>query len=492
MKTYICTLFILLFAFSSLYAQNDTIKNDKSPYSIYIIEEEKPETDILLIRDHDKKKRKPRVHIHGQVDAQYDFITPKDKRGLIVHEDDSRPVNERLFLGARPAETNYSGFNIRRARLGVDVYLRKKWSLHTQIGLDLYNVNTEYGNKRDYLDYAYVQKNWKLGILKGRLFLGYKKVMFGMEENVLPFNLVTVERSIATNFFNGVTLWDYGAGRSSGYVCTPLGIGNRHTGVQWMGNADFIFKGLRYYLAFTSDTYNPFSRPRGVEVNRLSYYASLGYVYKTEGYKVKLGLNFAYRPNGIPYFPVNEQKYHSLHAFNPYLMIDYRWLHLFSEAFIGHAEHGQFIYGGFYDSQAVHRAENAPDANSTGVNALVSARLLRWMQPYFRFSYVNSGGAAMTSGYMKDISYNAPASFASSNWDVGHSYGAGANFFIVPGKLKLKAEYEIQRYTRDLSYREFINNPYTKNKVTNKRAYDLIDKSIYYLSNFRVQLQYKF
>ncbi|MFA8449883.1 MAG: porin [Bacteroidales bacterium] len=496
----ILILLFLLFIGSTSYSQVENEINEKATpvQEGFIVVSEEPASnylpqDVLIITEdnHKKHHRKTKVRVRGQVDAQYDFSTAKDHRNLITKEDPNL-TNEYNYLGAPVAPKDYAGFQIRRARLGADAYFKKRWSAHIGVALDLSNINTEYGNRRDYLDYAYIQKKLHFGWLKGILSVGYKKVKFGLEETTHPFYLTTVERSIATNYFNGVTLWDEGAGRPSGYVCTPLGVGNRHTGVQWEGKADWLIPKMNYYLAIANETFNPFMRPKGQNINRINYYGGLGYLHKKKNYRLNFGVNFAYLPKGIQFFPISDQKSHELYVFNPYMSARAGWLSIGTEIFIGHAEHGQFINGGFYDEGAPSRAENSPDANSLGINAMTSFRVFLWMEPYFRFAYLNSGGAGFSSGYLKDVLPNSNAPFENNNFDKGYSYTAGINFKIIPRKVRFSVEYQNHMFTDDLNYQVFINNPYTGHKVSNAMAEALINDSKYVVNTLRARLQIRF
>lgn len=467
--------------------------------SVYIITESVPVEQVpeeYLIFTERKNKhhhKKTRIKLHGQIDAQYNFNTTKDYRNLITKEDflsdDPAYYN---FLGVPPKIKDYASFQVRRARLGAEAYFRYGWSAHVGIALDMGNPNTEYTNRRDYLDYAYAQKHFKYGWIHGDLYLGYKKVKFGMEERTLPFDLLTVERSIATNYFNGATMWDYYDGRPSGYVCTPLGIGNRHTGIQWEGKLDNLLEGLNYYVALTNEVYNPFQRPKGQTANRISYYGGLGFDHKSRYYDMSFGVNYVYSPRGIMYFPIEEQGTHQLYAFNPYFMARAGWLSITSEVFLGHAEHGQFIQGGFYDEGAPGRAENAPDAKSIGINAMVGVQVTDWIQPYFRYSYLNSGGAGFSSGYLKDVLPNANAPFENNNFDKGDGYSAGVNITLVPKKVRFSMEWSAHNFIDDLNYRIFINNPYTHDRISNEYANELLEDSRMHITSLRARLQIKF
>ncbi|BDD03366.1 porin [Aureibacter tunicatorum] len=439
--------------------------------------------------DNDESK-KVSIDLKGMLGIQYNYINPLDNREYLVGYDENKSEGTRYFLQPNNRKPKYnSNFAIRRARIGMDIKMPYDIYMHIMFALDLGQNQTSYGVNRDYIDYGYFGKKFDHGLLEGRLELGYRKVYFGVEEHTPPFKIKNIERSIANNYFNQATNWTE-EGRPPGYVCTPLGIGNRHTGLYWDGKLNKALQGLKYYLAITSEAFDPFRKSRGSEVSRMYYYFGLGYDNSWENKSLNFGLNYALIPQGVAYFPIEEQRYSRLSALNPYLEAKWDGLRVFGEAFFGEASKGQFIDGGFTDNQAPDRALNAPTAYSTGYTIIASYLTRSGIEPVLRYSNLDTGGAGFSSGFIRDIIPNEPSRLETSNFNKAHQLNATVNYQVIENHLRFSVGYEYIQLKENIDYKIFINNNDTQ--VPNSEAQQLIDDSKYEMHIVRARMQFYF
>ncbi|BDD10394.1 hypothetical protein FUAX_28260 [Fulvitalea axinellae] len=488
-KTLLATLITLLSVTPHLSAQ-------ESPESVTVYVWQ----DHWHDRHHDRQQRR-HGYLHfgeenqvtfkpkGLVEAQYNFMDLSDSRSQLVGINPDLPFGSQDFLFDNPGTSYVSRFLARRVRFGFDLHLPDHWYASVSLALDMFNGSYRYGNLRDYVDEAFIGKKVNWGLLNGNLKLGYTKVFFGMEEYTHISKLKMIERSLANNYVNGFTQWDDDTGRPSGYVCTPLGIGNRHVGLQWQGKANFVFSGFRYYLALTSESFNPVRAGSSENYHRINFYAGLGYRAKWENSALNAGVNFNLSPNGIAYFPVEERRYSQLLAYNPYVRFQSDKLYVLAEAYWTDSEHGKFIKGGFGDADAPNRAANSPTAYGFGGQATV-AYDFEWIEPVARFSYLDTGGAGFSSGYVRDVIPDAPNDFETTNFDKGWTVGGGFNFTLVPDYLRLMVQYEFLNVTDDLNYRILMDSQNTQ--VPADVVDKLFDDSKIEFHTVRVKMQLRF
>ena len=91
------------------------------------------------------------------------------------------------------ADTN--GFELRYVKVGLSAEIIGGW---------LIDVIADFGSegvKRNYLDKVVISKQFDWEMLPGRFDVGMKKVNMGYEQNMDDFDLLTIERSVATWFF---------------------------------------------------------------------------------------------------------------------------------------------------------------------------------------------------------------------------------------------------------------------------------------------------
>ncbi len=341
-----------------------------------------------------------RITLSGQLDIQYDFVDADDRRQFLpAFGDPNNDNTDAYYLQPVPPLPDRSRLQIRRLRLGLDAALAGNWSLKLIGALDLAENDgpAPYADRRNYLDHAAL--HWR-SAGSGDLRIGYGKLPFGIENLVPSAELPVIARSIATHYFTGVTAWGGAEGRPYGYVCTPLGLGARGNAVLWRG----LWGSAHYHLAVSYGLLNPFGASGSSERQDWGIYAGLGHRGQGRGWSHDAGLNFAWRSEGIAYFPVSEQRFNELSAFNPYLKLQVGGLHFLGEYFHTIAENGQFIRGGFFDAAAPDRAAAAPTARAHGVNALLrydfDAGASGPLSLVGRYAYLDSGGRGFRAAFL--------------------------------------------------------------------------------------------
>ena len=120
------------------------------------------------------------------------------------------------------------GFIVRRFFIQADADLGGGWDARVSVDMARSRMNS-------ILTDTYVSK--KIDALDGRIFLGYMKPGFSVEDMFSSFGLNAIERSAATMYWTGAA------------NNRRLGVGNRYMGVRWNGD---IGGGLSYMLAITN------------------------------------------------------------------------------------------------------------------------------------------------------------------------------------------------------------------------------------------------
>ncbi len=396
------------------------------------------------------------IKIIGQIDTQYDFVDADDNRSLIpAFGDPDGDGTDAYFLAPVPAFANTSEILLRRLRFGVDAKFAGSFQIKIVGALDLKNSSgpAPYADRRDLLDQAWAAWRGEIGHLR----IGYAKLPFGMENLTPATELLVIERSLATNYFTGVTQWGGVEGRPYGYVCTPLGLGARGVSVLWDG----ALVGVKYHVAAASNMYNPFGGEASNRRQDWGIYVGLAHEQKIGAMFYDVGINAAWHSQGVAYFPIAQQRFAELYALNPYLQFDYDRFRLRSEYFYASAKHGQFITGGFYDDGAPDRATVAPTANSHGVNVVVDYDIFQNRFAIVgRYSFLDTGGAGFSSGFFSDVIAGAPQPLETNNFDRGYALYGGLvyrhDFTYASARFSLG--YEFVRSDKDLSFRQLIDS----------------------------------
>lgn len=392
------------------------------------------------------------VYQHSEIDVQ-------DKRISVVQFDASRPFGEQFFLnnvGVR--DVNAERGDKRRIKLGIKVKLAQGFSFRLQTDDSAKDPDNLYGNERRRFDQVWLAWNANKN---NQLKFGYSKVPFGIEQQIGSSHRA-IEHSVAGNYFTGGAKWG-GVGRPNGFVSAPLGIGNRHVGFF----ADLGGDRLAFRIAITRETFNPLGHPDAASSRDLGFYGSV-IRRPTKEWPYEFGINFAWLPDGVVYFPVEQQRFASLQAINPYFRLELPKIQVIAEYFQSKNARGRYITGGFEDLAAADRAAAADDANPRGVTVTAIRKFQEQFEVVARFSYLDTDGSGFSNGSFSGVASRVPFASRSNNFDKAESWYIGFNMQVTP-KFLFKIGYERLEATDDLYFLHLYNNTNTLVSEANAR-----------------------
>ncbi len=342
------------------------------------------------------RKKAQSIKLIGRAQTQYENISVSENIGGTSH--------------SLPTKNN---FILRRVFLGVEADLGAGWS--GTIIADFARSSA------GYLEYVYVSKKYDGELLKGIADIGYKKVMFNLEEYSSSSKLPTIERSIASRYFS-----ETGNGRR-------LGVGGRHTGVFWQGeipNAEYI-----KYGASITNSYNnhPTSSPTNASQEFL-YGANIAYVQTFENsITVSAGANFIYSNSVNTDKNIDSATQPSakgeMFGVNPYIKVSTERLDIWSEILLANIDNADATFSRSATPWGVNiGAEYKFDIGEFGKIGTV-----------IRASYLDTDGRGIV---MSDGVRNASAG---STFDTGWGIYIGLNWYIIGDDLKLQIGYEHTR-----------------------------------------------
>jgi len=359
------------------------------------------------------------VKIFGLTQLQYQNID-------ITSYNDSVSVS-----GAR---TN--NFVVKHVFLGMSANLGSGWSL--EVDLDLCSSAVS----QCYFDYAYIRKKVEYGFLKGTLDLGYRKAMFGYEENLSAAKLMTIERSIATYYFTG--------GRNA----RKLGFGGRYVGVFWNGEFTPI-EGLHYGFSITNP-YNCYPLRAPVDAgNSLNFFANVYYTKKFENFSFKTGLNFGY---GSEANAVSASKHGSILGLNPYIAFSLYDFNLWAD----------FMYADVQYGKNSASENSQPIAFNINFEYRFDIGEYGELAPTFRYSYVDTDGRGILPSDGISAANNAPGFGAYHNVQ---SFFAGVSWYFIGDDFKLQVGYEFDQFNgtaADRNAREYADAHVFRIQLQNK------------------------
>jgi len=344
-----------------------------------------------------------KIIFSGLIQTDYQFIVMDDRAPNIPD----------------PAEVN--NFLMRRVRFGVEADLGNNWKgviVTDFAGKDTQNVYTSNGNAQfinpgeggglitgfagsinnilltdltinggallanDPLTQTTDYKHGIFGLYKayiekycaGNFFrAGYKKVNFVREENAEDYDLKTIERSIATEFFNGTN-----ASSSTGVASGgPLDFGERHIGLF----VDGMYKCLGYGAALVNGYMGAKACSDSWD-NELGVYGNLYYMNEFNCMNIEIGVNAGYQPKGngnflqFNTFPAWQLNRGSIWAVNPYITVNWNGWSLLAEFIGAKVEHGA--------------VDGMTDAKPIGVNVIPTYTWNDCFELVFRGSYLDT------------------------------------------------------------------------------------------------------
>lgn len=194
------------------------------------------------------------LRVSAKMQAQYEYISAECLEG-----------------GAEGGDSAVGKFIIRRMILTVNSDKNLDWG--AQLSFDFMFANKT--------SITYLWRKIDAEPLKGELRIGYIKPNFCFEENMSPFDLYAVERSVATYFWTGPR------------NARRLGFGSFMTGAYWFGEPREI-RGLRYALGVSnSENYRlGFNSVSGGNAPNL--WLSSSYSFDCFGAKADVGGNFGW------------------------------------------------------------------------------------------------------------------------------------------------------------------------------------------------------
>jgi len=367
------------------------------------------------------------LKLEGMIQAQFDFLSTKDNGGGTV------------------TPTSTDEFLLRRVYLGALADLGNGWN--AEIVLDLAatdgsnqpsggpgaatpvagsTLNTAIGQNQ--FEKVLISKNFS--DLAGTLGVGERKVDFTQEEQTSSAQGKTVERSVVSRFF------DESYGNS---ISGRLAFADRHTGIFWNGTIPAL-PGLYYSAAVTDGVQNEnlqFTNPGGL--NRLGYWAALGYKGKLAGFTYDFGINtgLSQDQNSVnisqvtPASTVNQAN--TDWGYNPYLRLDY----------------GNFELSAEFEQVTIDHGRGATPATATraapyGFQITPSYKITPEWELVARYAYLDTNGRGVA---IKDVARDGENVLgAATLFNNVSSFYAGVNWYIVGSAVKLSAGYELDDF----------------------------------------------
>ena len=314
--------------------------------------------------------------------------------------------------GISSASTDVNKFLIRRMILTFDADNKDDWGAKLSFDFVLENK----------VSITYIWHSIDNDFIKGEFRFGYLKPNFCYEENMSPFKLYCVERSIATYYWGGP--------RNS----RRLGFGSFMTGAYWYGNSRSI-KGLEYSLAVTnSENYQLGSDTiSGGKNNAPNLWLSCAYLLNlNRSAKTKFGLNLGY---GADANKESSGDASAIIGVNPYATFDWGNLRSAAEFLLSSVDGGNKSVSG------------SREALPMGLNFLIEYKFeigdFGQIAPVFRYTWLDTDGHGInpSDGLRKclNISKDLP-------YRRAQGFYFGLNWYLIQDTLKVQAGYEFSQF----------------------------------------------
>jgi hypothetical protein len=357
-----------------------------------------------------------KLQLEGMIQVQYDYLSTQDKAAAAV----------------QPPTT--SQFSIRRAYLGALASLGNGWS--GEILMDFAagaqapaapqggaGPNAA-GNQQNF-EKVVINKQFDV---YGVATAGYQKVQWDQEENTSSSQLKTIERSIATRYFDEA----YG-----GPTTGRLGFGNRHVGLYWAGNVTPV-TGLTYTLALVngiqSVTNFGNSANHQAAYNQFGYWVNVGYTGNTSGVTYKVGVNLGYAgdANSTPGAAGVPSQNNSMMGYNPYLTVGYGDFTVAAEFLQTHVQNGRVNAVGYTSG-----------ATPYGFNVTPSYKINSQWELAAKYSYLETNGRGTA---INPVDRNAQNTFGTVGYNRAWEGFLGINYYIIGYDMKISAGYEYDQF----------------------------------------------
>jgi hypothetical protein len=369
-----------------------------------------------------------KLQLEGMLQVQYDWLTTKDKAATAI----------------QPPAT--SQFYIRRAYLGAIADLGNGWG--GEILLD-FAAGAKPPAAPQSTTNAGTQNSFEKAIITktiedyGVATAGFQKVQWDQEENTPSSQLKTIERSVATRYFDEA--W-------GGSTTGRLGFGNRHTGLFWNGTIP-NFNGFYYGAGLTNGIQSDLNfgnSGNGVAAyNEFGGWVNLGYSGNYVGLSYRVGINAGYagEANSVSGLlkVAGFNQNNAISGYNPYFTVSYDDFTLAAEFLQAQVQNGR--QAGF-GAAAVYSK-----ATPYGFNLTPSYKINSQWEIAAKYSYLSTNGRGTSINPVDPNSQNTltvpvpVGATAVQNFDNVNEFYAGVNYYILGYDLKVSAGYEFDQFS---------------------------------------------
>ncbi len=332
------------------------------------------------------EKAAKKIKISGRLQGQYEFINTDQSYDNM--------------------SDNTSSFILRRIFLGATADLGSGWKGE---------IIADFAAK-DYIEKAFISKNFKNDYLNGDLDFGYKKINFSVEETTSSSKLISIERSLATRYF------------AEGNNGRRLGVAARHVGIFYNGKILENIEGLKYGFSITNAYNGGMTKAPANATNGLMYAANVLYSFKVDDAKFTTGLNLAYANSmNVAGEKGNVGGYYL--GFNPYIKGSFKGFDFFGEFLAADMENG--IYSAMKDNFVM--------GANLGVEYKFDIGEFGKIAPVVRLSWLDTDGRGIK---MSDGVRDADLGGVGKAFSRGKSIYVGLNWYIMGNTVKYQLGYE--------------------------------------------------
>jgi hypothetical protein len=276
----------------------------------------------------------------------------------------------------------------------------------------------------------------------GTAAAGYQKVNF-LEEELTPSDqLLAIERSVLTRYF------DEYYGSPSAY---RLAFAQRHAGLFWKGTNVPGVPGLYYSAAFVNGIQNNINFTGVGGLNSFGGWFGLGYKNSYSGVGYDFGINTGYSGDGnsdnanlnSAGSTAHTNQRNATWGYNPYLNLTYDAFSLRMEFAQAQFQNGRSTVPLTSTAIVTHGVTSM--ASPYGFNLIPSYKINDQWELVGRYSFLSTNGRGTN---MADVVWNGPNSPGSTTlYDNVWAAYAGVNYYIIGTAVKLSVGYEYADFT---------------------------------------------
>lgn len=337
-----------------------------------------------------KGKLVEKLTFNGRVHGQWDYLSADI-------DNQNNPSTENSFI-------------MRRLYLGAKADLGEGWQAV---------INASFGDDNNRLDKGYISKKLNDEL---KLYVGYLKAPFGIEETTSSTKIKSVERTALNRTFIEDFNW-----------------GARVTGLQLHGS----MAGFKGAVAVTNIRQNNFDdgSDDGDSENSPAYWGRLNYTLpldSDESAILMFGGDVGFLPNNAAQqYASNDLHANSLKNRDAFLYTLYGKLSVEDFISVGDAEMlVQLMGADLEDAAAEGTTPNADDASPIGFSIIPSIFLAEDLELVLSYSFIDSDGVGVDPGdATRRVNDN------SRHWDEYQEFYIGFNYYIRGNDLKLSFGY---------------------------------------------------